>query len=406
MSKKPSILFLCHRIPYPPNKGDKIRSYNLLLWLAQRYEVSLGAFVDNDADWAHTAHLDDLCAHTCFLPMPAGVSKALKAAGAVLRRRAISVELYRAADMMQWVTSIVTTHKPDHVLVFSSAMGLYLDALPDTRPQVLVDFVDVDSQKWQQYSQEKSWPFSWLFRREATRLLEHDRKLANAADRSFFVSEKEAELFRLLVPTARDKVFALANGVDTEFFDPDAELISPYAEQGISLVFTGAMDYWPNVDAVEWFSHKVMPLLNAAAVHATLYIVGSNPAAAVRRLHGGNIVVTGTVDDIRPYIGAADIIVAPLRVARGIQNKVLEAMAMRRVVVTTPSGAEGIEATSGVHYWVLEEPQEFADAIAAIAVAPDPAMGVAAREFVLERFSWTNCLAVLARHLDAPAASQ
>ncbi len=392
---KPGLLFLCHRIPYPPNKGDKIRSYNLLLWLAERFDVSLGAFIDNQDDWQYTQHLESLCAKTYFAPMPAGLKRALRAGLAVLGGDAISVALYRHAGMSAFVEATVRDTAPDHVLVFSSAMGVHTQNLPGDA-QLLVDFVDVDSEKWRQYSAEQSWPMSWLFRREAGKLYRHDLALAQRSSRNFFVSQKEAELFKRIAPTVAERTTALANGVDTDFFDPQQPMTSPYASEQRNVVFTGAMDYWPNADAVEWFAAEVMPLLREGEVPVHFYIVGANPTTRVRRLAAADVMVTGKVDDIRPYIGCADLVVAPLRVARGIQNKVLEAMAMQRPVVTTPAGAEGIEAINDQHYSVRETAVELAQAVQALLADPASAqMGQRAREYVLSQFGWDQCLSVL-----------
>ncbi|MEM6639945.1 MAG: TIGR03087 family PEP-CTERM/XrtA system glycosyltransferase [Pseudomonadota bacterium] len=399
---KPSLLFLCHRIPYPPNKGDKIRSYNLLRWLAQRYDVSLGAFVDDEADWAHTDRLDALCARTFFAPMPTGLSRLWRAGTAVLRGDAISAALYRHKGMTDFVGDVLNDAPASDVLVFSSAMGVHTTALPDAA-RLLVDFVDVDSEKWRQYSGEQAWPMSWLYRREARTLFSHDLALAHRAAHNFFVSEKEAALFRSLAPSVASTTSALANGVDAAFFDAKGGLASPFKAEESSVVFTGAMDYWPNADAVVWFVEEVMPHLRERASNVTFYIVGANPTARVRRLQARDIVVTGTVDDIRPYIGCADVIVAPLRVARGVQNKVLEAMAMSRRVVTTPAGAEGIDAVNDEHYCVRETGDDMAVAIEALLGDPSTTqIGRAARDYVLEKFGWEQCLSVLSGHLDAP----
>lgn len=398
---KPGLLFLCHRIPYPPNKGDKIRSYNLLLWFAERFDVSLGAFIDNDDDWQHTAHLEALCKNTYFAPLPTGAKRAVRAAAAVLGGDAISVGLYRHDGMTGFVRNVIDKDRPANVLVFSSAMGVHVQGLPgDVR--LLVDFVDVDSEKWRQYSKEQSFPMSWLFRREARKLYAHDLALAQRSSRNFFVSQKETELFCRIAPTVAERTTALTNGVDTAFFDPDAAMTSPFDGARHSLVFTGAMDYWPNADAVEWFAVEVMPRLREKKLPVTFYIVGANPTGRVRRLAADDVVVTGTVDDIRPYIGCADVVVAPLRVARGIQNKVLEAMAMRRRVVTTPAGAEGIEASSDEHYCVCESPDDMAEAVARLlSDEASVAMGERAREFVLTQFGWAQCLSVLDGYLAA-----
>ncbi|MDP1605282.1 MAG: TIGR03087 family PEP-CTERM/XrtA system glycosyltransferase [Rhodocyclaceae bacterium] len=209
----------------------------------------------------------------------------------------------------------------DTAVIFSSVMA---DYLPDmARLPTLVDFVDMDSAKWRQYATMHRWPLSWLYRREGERLLSFERDVAARARHAFFVTEAECDLFRSAAPECAGRVDAMCNGVDAEFFSPDHALASPYRDDEIPIVFTGATDYWPNVDAVVWFAGEVLPRLRARHPAVRFYIVGRSPDPAVQALASEGIVVTGTVDDVRPYLAHAAVVVAPLRIARGIQNKVL-----------------------------------------------------------------------------------
>ena len=176
------------------------------------------------------------------------------------------------------------------------------------------------------------------------RLLDFERRTAVLARRSFFVTEQEADLFRRQAPEVAGRVEALNNGVDGAFFSPDHALDNPFPEGEQAVVFTGAMDYWPNIDAVTWFVQEVLPLLQSRHSQARFYIVGRSPALAVRQLARSTVIVTGTVADVRPYLRHAAVVVAPLRIARGIQNKVLEAMAMACAVVVSRSCAAAVDA--------------------------------------------------------------
>jgi len=260
--------------------------------------------------------------------------------------------------------------------------------------------VDVDSDKWRQYAQSRSWPMSWIYRREAERLLRFERAAGAAFDATLLVSEEEAALFRRLAPEAAPRVHALRNGVDLAWFDPAVEHPSPYEGPGPHLVFTGAMDYWPNVDAVGWFVEEVMPRLRAGFPRLEFHVVGSRPTERVRELAGEpGVQVTGAVPDIRPWIAHADAAVAPMRIARGIQNKVLEAMAMARPVVVSPMGAEGIEAEAGRELLVAESGEAFAGALAGLLQDGKraAALGRAARERVVAEYGWERTLPLLDR---------
>jgi len=398
-----ALLFLAHRIPYPPDKGDKIRAYQMLRHLAGRHEVYLGTFVDDPRDWQHVDHVRSLCRDACFAPLP---RKRLLARGALglLRGAAVTQWGYRDRGLRTWVRDVMRTARPRAAFVFSSAMGQYaMEAKP--RPErVAIDFVDVDSDKWAQYAGAARWPMSGLYRREARRLLAYDRRLAMAADASLLVSEAEAALFASLVPEARERVHAVPNGVDTAYFDPEAE-IAPLALAGRpALVFTGAMDYRPNADAVRWFADTVLPGLLARYPNLRFSIVGANPAAEVAALgRRQGVAVTGRVADVRPYLAAADAVVAPMRLARGIQNKVLEGMAMARPVITTPQGLEGLAARDGEHLLVASDAEGFASAVErALVSRVRHRLGHAARRFVIEHHSWAASLARLDAVLGAP----
>ncbi|MGG7605439.1 TIGR03087 family PEP-CTERM/XrtA system glycosyltransferase [Massilia sp. BKSP1R2A-1] len=392
------LLLLIHRIPYPPNKGDKIRSYHLLKHLARDYRVHLATFVDDADDWQHVPTVEKMCASSHFASLNPTLAR-VRSLGALVKNRSLSLDYYRDAGMQRWVDQTVAAHKIERVLVFSSAMAQYADKYPNARR--VVDFCDVDSDKWRQYADKKSWPMSWLYRHEARQLLSYERQVAREYDASLFVSAPEADLFRQLAPESDARIGFFSNGVDTDYFSPDAAGATPFKEGERAIVFTGAMDYWPNVDAVQWFAADVMPLLRARLPDLTFYIVGARPSPAVLELgKQANIVVTGTVPDVRPYIAHARAAVAPLRIARGIQNKVLEAMAMATPVVVSPQALEGIEAEPGRELVLANDATGFADAVANLLACQDNTMGLAARARVERKYSWPSNLACIGERLE------
>lgn len=399
-----NLLYLVHRMPYPPNKGDKLRSYHLLRHLAQRHRVFVGTFVDDPEDRRHLGTLRSMCAglHASSL-YPRW--QRLKSLRCLLSGEPLTLGYYRNAALREWVRLTALEERIDACVVFSSSMAQYADGLG---LPMLVDLVDVDSAKWAQYADRHSWPLSALYRREAVRLLHYERDIALRARRTFLVTARETLLFDSLAPECTGRVEALCNGVDADYYQPADSRLSPFATGEKAVVFTGAMDYWPNVDAVLWFAHDMLPRLRVDWPALRFHVVGRNPVPEVRALAGDGVAVSGTVPDVRPYLQHAAVVVAPMRLARGVQNKVLEAMAMACPVVAASDCVESIGARIG------QELLQAADAggyVAAVdTLLRDPpraqALGLAARARVLRDFSWGAHLSAIDRHLDAVRPAQ
>ena len=394
-----NLLYLVHRLPYPPNKGDKVRSYHLLKHLAARHRVFLGTFVDDPEDEIHVDTVRALCAglHVARLhPKPARIASL----AGLLTGEALTLRYYRDAGLQRWVKQTAAAERLDAAVVFSSSMAPYAEGLG---LPTLVDFVDVDSAKWTQYAGNHPWPLSWLYRREGEKLLAYERQVAARSERSFFVTDKETEMFRSLAPECAQRVEAMSNGVDAAHYAPDAARPSPFAAGEVPVVFTGAMDYWPNVDAVTWFATDMLPRLRADWPALRFHIVGRSPTAAVRALACDAVSVSGTVPDVRPYLQHAAAVVAPLRLARGIQNKILEAMAMGRPVVAASVCAEAIRAEPGVELLTATDAAAFVHELDALLRQPQraAAVGAAGRQRVLRDYSWDAHLSAFDRHLAA-----
>ena len=398
------ILYLVHRIPYPPNKGDKIRSYHVLKYLSERCRVHLGCFIDDPSDRAYLPKLEALCASICVIQQRPLVAR-LRSARSLFSASPMSVEYYRNRRLQDWARQHLASGKIGHALAFSGPMAQYLEPLPaQAGVRRVIDFVDVDSEKFLQYGALQAWPLSQVYRREARRLLAYESAVAQQFDASTFVSPAEAALFQRRAPQVTRPILSFSNGVEAEFFSPQRLYLNPYPDAGHALVFTGAMDYWPNVDAVAWFAGQVLPRLRTRFPRLLFYIVGTRPVAAVRalaRLPG--VVVTGAVPDIRPYLAHAACAVAPLRLARGIQNKVLEAMAMAKTVLASPQALEGISAVPGKELLLAAGADEFVLQLTRLlASPPGRGMGVAARKRVLQDYAWDSNLARLGALLGLP----
>ncbi|MDN5870618.1 MAG: TIGR03087 family PEP-CTERM/XrtA system glycosyltransferase [Nitrococcus sp.] len=406
------LLFLSHRIPYPPNKGEKIRAYHWLRMLSQYWRIHLGTFADDPADLEAANALEGLCADIKLLPLRPYRSR-IRALAALIGSQPLSLAYYRSPELQRWVRTKLDAGI-HHMLVYSSAMAQYLPHDPNgqvtARPApvsrliALADYVDVDSEKWRQYGAAGG-PLAWLYRLEARRLARFERTAAERFETVLFVSQPEAECFLRMAPEQRARAAWLSNGVDTDFFAPFAAYANPYPAGGPVVVFTGAMDYRPNVDAVVWFARKVLPRVRAAMSGARFCIVGARPAAKVQALASlPGVEVIGRVTDIRPYLAHAMLAVAPLQIARGVQNKILEAMAMRRAVVCTGAALAGLDAQSGREIAVADGESDFACKVLSLMCSPAAAeaMGDAARARVEADYSWESSGAQLLELMSPP----
>jgi sugar transferase (PEP-CTERM/EpsH1 system associated) len=314
--KKERILFISHRIPYPPNKGDKIRSFHELRYFSQHYDVDLVSFYDTPGDKVYEYDLKQFCTSVFLFPIKR-ISSLIKGFYYLLRGRSISIGCYYDKRAMQTVDSLIK--KNDYLFIFCYSSQVAQYAKENKCPRI-IDFIDVDSDKWKQYAQKSLFPLSLIYNTEHKRLSQYEKQIWKEFSLSVFCTQQEQKLFR--GNSNPDKISVFSNGVDHTFFSPQN------VPRENSIVFTGAMDYYPNIDAVLWFCQNIFPEIIKKNPQVRFYIVGSNPAPRIRRLASENIIITGFVKDIRPYIAAASLAVYPLRIARGIQNKILEAMSM------------------------------------------------------------------------------
>lgn len=400
------ILFLAHRLPYPPDKGDKIRSWHFLQHLAGRAQVHLGCLIDDPDDLRHLPRLERICASVHAVEIEPARRRLLSLRG-LLTGEPLTFPYFADRRLATWIDKIARTTRLDLAFAYSSGMAPLIAPTALDVPRRVVDLVDLDSEKWRQYGNGDRGPMGWIWRREARRLAAAEVGIAAWADATLLVSEAEAADLRRHPGVPPDQVVCVGNGVDLMAFDPSRAWPSPSAAGAPRtplLVFTGAMEYRPNVDAVVWFADEVLPRIHAALPAVLFAVVGAKPTKAVLRLaERPGIVVTGRVPDVRPWLAHATLTVAPLRIARGVQNKVLEAMAMARPVLCTSAAAVGIDAVPERDLVVADDAPAFA--AAALALLNDPcrreALGLAGRRRVEAAYDWRCKLAELDQALAA-----
>ncbi|MBB4211575.1 sugar transferase (PEP-CTERM/EpsH1 system associated) [Rhodothalassium salexigens DSM 2132] len=391
----PSLLFLVHRLPYPPNKGDKISSYNILKYFARSHDVYLGTFVDDPDDRQHVDTVRAMCRDVCAVEIAPRLRKWAALRG-LLDGRALSACYYADRRLAAWVRHTLANVRPDGVLMYSGAMGQFVDPAWSPATRTIFELEDVDSAKWESYAGTKPWPLSWLYAREGRVLSAFERRMAARFDVSVLISKAEADLFRRRAPEAAGRIMHRTQGVDADYFDPDLTFANPYGPDERVLLFVGAMDYWPNVEAVTWYAREVLPSVQRAVPDARFYIVGRNPDEAVRALAAvPGVVVTGGVDDVRPYMQHALASCLPLRIARGVQNKALEAMAMAMPLLVSPEALTGIARHPGFEPWIAPDAETFTAQSIALLRAP-PGRQPGARTAVLARHAWDTNLKRLA----------
>ena len=403
---KPALVFLCQRTPYPPIKGERITSFNLLRYLVQHYRVFVGTFIDDPNDAADIpvlrAMVEGLYVGEVHKPWAY-----LQALPRWLAGDPISFAIFRDRKLGHWLDAIDAREKPVAIVTHSSNISAYaVDKFSRSgaAPRRILHFADVDSEKFVAYAERSRGIKRWIFAEEARRVRREEQRLTDGADRVALVSDQEADLLRSILVRHRERVVTLPNGVDAELFCPSRYPEAPFAGQGATFIFTGAMDYPPNIEAVTWFAREVFPAIRAELPNALFYIVGAKPTQEVKRLGDDpGVVVTGRVESVAAYLAHAEVAVAPLRIARGIQNKVLEAMAMAMPVVVSPGALTGIAATPGEHLVCADRPEEWVKACLALIRGRGAAknMGQAALLLVQQRYGWDAQFARLGRLLEA-----
>jgi sugar transferase (PEP-CTERM/EpsH1 system associated) len=398
LSLNDPVLYLTHRVPYPPDKGDRIRNYHVLQQLAKRGPVWLGCLADEPIPLETVSMLKGLSERLAIIE--AGrFGRWVSAAYSLATGRSISEGLFANSQLRHTIRSWTAQRRFRAVVASASSLVPYLRRDGLEKVDAVVDLVDVDSQKWLDYANAVAFPRRWLYRLEAMRIRKIEAELPHWARAVAVVSRAEADAYNSFAGQGTATV--AANGVDLNYFRPTDH------KTDLSCVFVGAMDYLPNVDGVVWFARSIWPAIVAKFPTAVFRIVGRKPTSAVEALSSiPGIEVTGSVADVRPFLATAKVAIVPLRLARGVQNKVLEALAMGKAVVASPPAIAGLSTVPSQHLLMATTPVEWIDAVGGLFTNPERCrkLGIAGRQYVEQYHRWEHCLEPLLEKIYNAAA--
>lgn len=394
---KPRLLFLAHRIPYPPNRGDKIRSFNQLKILAEHFDIFLGCCYESEVELSDASPILPLLKDSCFVPAyktPASLVK--DAALSLLSDKSISEQHFWKSELQTWVRQTIQEQDLTGAFVYCSSMMQYLPRPIPQNVNVVTDLIDLDSEKWRQLAATKNNLLSWIYNREAKKVAEAEQTCFERSTYSFFVSESEKQLAANYhdVPSSCE---ALENGVDTEFYEQESDFSCPEMAGKTYVVFTGTLDAQSNIEAMRWFLHDCWPIIAQAMPDLEMAIVGRNPGSWLTESKLDRVNVFADVEDVRPYIAGAALAVAPMQIGRGVQNKILEAMAMAKAVVMTNEGAAGISLPPPQMPFIADNEQDFANHVIELLKNPEKRDRIAFDNFewVKTNYNWAQKLSKL-----------
>ena len=401
MAKKLTIGVVSQRVPYPPNKGEKLRTFHQIERLVNLgYKVTVLSLCENESEVENGKALSNKLGIE-VVPFRTR-NKVMQYSWALLNQQPLSVGAFFSSALQKCIDEALLG-KFDVLFLSASSLGYYVFNSPSylqRQCRLFMDMMDVDSDKWRQYYESSRWPMNWVYKRESEGIRQLEKRACEDFEAAFLIANEEVKLFSSTVSSAKT-VKVLGNGLDFSAFYPAANTSQ---SDSAHFLFTGVMDYKPNVDAVIWFVTHCWPAIKMQFPDAKFTIAGMNPTQEVKALgtNDPNIDVTGFVDDILPYFHNATAFVAPFRLARGVQNKVLQAAACALPIVTTSMGAEGIAFADQNAMWIVDDAESFVGACIQTVESQDIGRekGRTALNALLASYSWENQLKPLEEALS------
>jgi len=378
------ILFLAHRFPCPPSKGDKIRTFNIIKYLAKEHDIYLVSLCDQKTDMAHSNDLKDSCREVYIFNLTSFTAK-IRGLFYLLINKSASLGYFYSHRVKKKVDALMRSNKFDVVIVRSSSWAQYVI---DKDISKVIDIGDCDSAKWKQYAAFTHLPMSWVYNKEYKLLQKYEQLIAKKFDYVTVVSEFEKKCFSEF--TKVDNFFVVPNGADH-----DGEIAACYKPIKNRIIFTGTMNYFVNIDGVVYFCNRILPLIKKNVPEVEFYIVGRDPTPAVTALTKiKGVFITGSVKDIKVYLHSAAVFIAPLRMSQGIQNKILEAMSIGLPVVATSKAVAGFNPENGKDLFIADGDADFADKVTMLLRDADERkrIGKNAVSFIQEHHDWEKNL--------------
>jgi sugar transferase (PEP-CTERM/EpsH1 system associated) len=379
------ILYVCHRFPFPPKRGGKIRPFNMIRHLARNHEVTVASVVRSDEEAAQGRGIAEYCARyemgRVYDPV-----QALRMITRLPTPSPSSLAYFHSPSLARRIRELLANERFELIFVHCSSAAQYVQHVQGI-PKIL-DFGDMDSQKWLEYARYKPLPLSLGYRLEGRKLEREERRLASRFDLCTATTRTEWETLQALGTGVATDWFP--NGVDSDYFMPSGERYD-----ADTIAFVGRMDYYPNQQCMLDFCRQTLPRLRARRPALKLLIVGADPSPAVRNLQSvPGVTVTGSVADVRPYLWRSALMVAPLAIARGTQNKILESMAAGVPVVTSSIAAGGVDALPDKHFLVVDTPEQVTAAVLRVVENPveRSRLAAAGRARMLSHHNWTHSM--------------
>lgn len=388
---RPSVLYITHRVPFPPDKGDRIRNYHVLKQLAHVADVLLIALADEPVPSGVLEELQRHASRIAILPHPR-VRRWLGMGMSLAKGEPLSLGAFNNREVSRVLEQWQAEAACDAVLVSSSALANYLQHPRLQGIPKFVDLVDVDSVKWADFARSTRGLKSRVYRREAHRLQQLETDLGKQCQAITLVSQAEADVYQGFAGAGTATV--ATNGVDLDFFSALPDIIP----QEKVCAFVGAMDYLPNIDAVQWLAREVWPTLSAEDPAREFWIIGRKPGREVQALTNlPGVKVFASVPDVRTYLARAHVVVVPMRLGRGLQNKVLEALAMCKPTIASPVATAALQVSTGRELLIAQSPDEWMQALRTLwnNSCLSQELGKAGRAYVEDHHHWQSCLAPL-----------
>ncbi len=381
-----NILFICHRLPFPPDRGGKIRPFYFIKHLHQSHQVTVVSLAETQEEVDNGHDLRKYC-HEVIVEKMSSPVRWVKAFAGLPTSSPSSLRYFQSAKLMKRIHQL---GEFDAVMVHCAFVAPY--ALTMNNAPLIMDFGDLDSGKLFEYEKFRAFPLSWAYGYEARKLRAYESWISNKAKFCTFTTPYELDEFGKFNDVTPRKV--IPNGVNTNYF----EWMDDVTYQSESLVFVGRLDYFPNEQGIQWFVRNVLPILQKVLPKVSLTIVGSNPSTDVQRLaEVPGIRVTGHVPDVRPFLREATLAIAPLHIARGVQNKILEAMAIGTPIVATEEAARGIHASEQQCLLIGKTPEDFAKQVVRVfkEAGLRRALSENGRKHIQNHYTWKQSMEIL-----------